>query len=274
MPQFRERFFIVGASDGLNHFHWPKPGTKLTSIHKCLDKKPTNFQSLEPIKSHVLDTWQEFLDRIPIEAELPKPIWSMEFGATYEYERKTPFGFGDPEGDKGSFGTSLKELTSEEKSKRIPRYAHTLNGDLPKWKKNIIKKNRVFYSRYKKFIDPVKDRIEQLRLHSHQKFEWHISGGPRKIRDYIIQFRGSGIRVKHTDFSPALVTIRAQVPIIGWENRYITPIEAMRLQSIEGIQLPDNLNACFTALGNSVNISVVKKIVFGLLNNQDNMSNE
>ncbi|GAL69577.1 hypothetical protein JCM19302_3766 [Jejuia pallidilutea] len=47
-----------------------------------------------------------------------------------------------------------------------------------------------------------------------------------------------------------MVCTNTQKPIIGWEKRYISQKEALRLQSLEGLKLPDNDNAAFKALGN------------------------
>ena len=56
-----------------------------------------------------------------------------------------------------------------------------------------------------------------------------------------------------------------QIPIISWEKRYINPSEGARIQSLNGIQLPENRGACFGALGNAVNAEVVNKIATELI---------
>ena len=48
-----------------------------------------------------------------------------------------------------------------------------------------------------------------------------------------------------------------QVPIIGWEDRYMTPRECARLQSLEGLEyLPEVPTRAYSALGNAVNARV------------------
>jgi len=263
IPQHRERFFIVGSIEGLKDFNWPKTINKKTNIFDYLDTNPSNSVKLEPEKVYVLDLWQEFLDSLPKSAKLPSwPIWSMEFGATYPFENTTPFASSSRAlgAAKGNFGVSLKGMTRLDKFKNLPSYARTEEDEFPTWKKHYIRSNRAFYQQHKKLISSVVQKIETLGIPSWQKFEWNVQGGERNVRDYIIQFRGSGVRLKRTDFFPSLVTVSTQIPILGWEERYITPSEGARIQCLDNIQLPENTGTCFSALGNAVNASLVHLI--------------
>jgi DNA (cytosine-5)-methyltransferase 1 len=57
-----------------------------------------------------------------------------------------------------------------------------------------------------------------------------------------------------------------QVPIIGWQKRYMTPRECARLQSLDGLnQLPKSPTQAFAALGNAVNSNVVEMVAQALL---------
>jgi DNA (cytosine-5)-methyltransferase 1 len=69
-----------------------------------------------------------------------------------------------------------------------------------------------------------------------------------------------------------LVCTNTQIPIIGWEKRYLTRKEGLKLQSLTGIKLPENDNAAFKALGNAVNSHIVELIAKELI--IDNFKNE
>lgn len=253
IPQHRERLFIVGASEGLKHFEWLRTTEETTSIFEYLDNNPSNARKLEDEKIAVIDLWQEFISKIPPKDKLPSfPIWTMEFGATYPFEEKTPHASSSRAlgKTKGRFGRELIGLSRAEKFANLPSYARTEEDDFPSWKKNYIRQNRAFYEKYKDLIEPIVRRIEALKIPSWQKLEWNVQGGERDLYKYIIQFRGSGVRVKRTDFFPSLVTVSTQIPIISWEKIYITPEEGARIQSLNGIELPENIGTCFSALGN------------------------
>ncbi|MEO8515104.1 MAG: DNA (cytosine-5-)-methyltransferase [Flavobacterium sp.] len=281
IPQHRERIFIIGSKKGLNHFNWPEKKDSTKSVFDFLEETPSNATKLENDKIEVIKLWQEFIDCIPANENLPSfPIWSMEFGATYPFENEIPFRSPDNVLDnfKGNFGIPLKGMTREEKFNNLPNYVKKNNQDkitkkpipFPNWKKHYIRSNRVFYEKHKTELETVVEKIKDLGVSSWQKFEWNVQGGERDLSKYIIQFRGSGVRIKKTDFFPSLVTVSTQIPIIGWENRYITPSEGARIQSLNGISLPKKLGSCFGALGNAVNANLVKLIAENLIINIDN----
>ena len=276
IPQHRERIFIIGSRIGLQHFNWPESTNTTNSIFDFLDTNSTNATKLEKEKIEVINLWQEFINKIPLEDNLPSfPIWSMEFGATYPFENEIPYRTSSNALGrcKGKFGISLKGMTRKEKFENLPNYVKKNQIDkktkkpiqFPSWKKHYIRSNRAFYEKYKIELEPIVKKIKELGVSSWQKFEWNVQGGERDLSKYIIQFRGSGVRIKKTDFFPSLVTVSTQIPIIGWENRYITPSEGARIQSLNGIELPENLGSCFAALGNAVNAHIVELIASNLI---------
>lgn len=265
IPQLRDRLFIVGSKSGLENFNWPNKHHTDLSIRNILDFQPDDAKNLPERESHCLSVWQEFLNRIPKTAKLPSfPIWAMEFGATYPFEGIAPFHLTRRELDNylGKFGSSLHGMQKIEQLERLPKYSRSqqINRSFPKWKQNFIRQNRAFYEKYKSEISPI---LKELILMppSWQKLEWNCQGETRNIYDKIIQFRSSGIRVKRANYTPALVaSTMTQVPVISWENRYLTKKEAARLQSMGNISLPESDTAAFKALGNAVNGKLVELI--------------
>lgn len=270
IPQHRKRIFIVGSRIGLDHFSFDEIDKNKASeinIHNYIEIEPVNAKKLAKANQDCIELWQEFISSIPKHVKLPGyPIWGMEFGATYPFEEEFPGKLTQEElaKYKGNFGVSLKGMSKEEQLANLPSYAR-VEEKFPDWKQQYIKKNRQFYIDNKIFIEEIAKRISQLPSQSWQKLEWNVGDGNRKITDYILQFRASGIRVKKVDFFPSLVCTNTQIPIIGWQKRYITKNEGLKLQSLTGINLPENDNAAFKALGNAVNSHIVELIAQQLI---------
>ena len=167
---------------------------------------------------------------------------------------------------RGSFGKGLKGKIREDVYLNLPSHATREDLVFPKWKVRIIKNNRDFYKKHGKQISQWIDKLKSYPS-SYQKMEWNLSDSPRDIRKYIVQFRASGVRVKQPTTAPSLVAMAStQIPIIAWENRYMTLRECSRLQSLDVLEhLPERTGNAYTALGNAVNATVVKQIMNSLL---------
>jgi DNA (cytosine-5)-methyltransferase 1 len=265
IPQHRERIFIVGSLTGLNHFSFNNiDGQKNNdlNIQDFIEEKPVDFRLLPKANLRCIKLWQKLIDQIPKKVQIPGfPIWSMEFGADYPFEEIPPLKLSVKElgGYKGNFGINLNGLSRKDQIANLPSYAR-VTKKFPKWKVRYIRQNRQFYKENKKYIKEIVNEIAKYPSQSWQKLEWNVGDSERIILDYILQFRASGIRIKKVDFFPSLVCTNTQIPIIGWQNRYITKQEGLKLQSLEGIELPNNENAAFKALGNAVNSKIVKLI--------------
>ncbi|RFA17716.1 DNA (cytosine-5-)-methyltransferase [Subtercola boreus] len=274
IPQIRDRVYIVASRGGLHTFEWPEPSNAQTDIRTVLEERPSEARPIRPAILRTLEMWNDFLESAPPSLKLPSfPIWAMEFGATYPYADETPaalaaeLGASGLSSYRGSFGQDLDGLSLVEQMTALPSHARRDQFSFPKWKVDFIAQNRAFYQENADWIDPWLARWRTAELpSSFQKFEWNAQGGPRSIWKYVIQLRASGVRVKRPTTSPSLIAMtESQVPIIGWERRYMTPRECARLQSLESISLPEDRISAYKALGNAVNAEVVRVIATPLL---------
>ncbi|WP_243611767.1 DNA (cytosine-5-)-methyltransferase [Shimia aestuarii] len=278
VPQVRDRAIIVAkqGKNSLKDFTWPgrKRAKDELDIRDVLDDRPNDAKYLPKSFISYLDAWQRFLDIYPEDVPLPSfPIWAMEFGATYPYVGHTPHSLIEQAltGLRGAFGDLLSGDRASDFAS-LPPYARETKPRFASWKERFISQNRELYGFAPEAFDAWLPSIRQFAP-SFQKLEWNWKGGPRDIRSGIIQFRASGIRVKRPTVAPSLVALTtSQVPVIGWEQRYMTVRECARLQSMGGFEyMPETRQAAYKALGNAVNVDVVQSVAARLLG-QDNCS--
>lgn len=277
IPQIRERIYIVGSLSPLDGFVLPNKPNAQVSIESVLDATPAGARPLPEQVTRCLEVWQEFLNLVPKDEKIPHPLWSMEFGATYRYERTTPWRMSTDNlrRYRGSHGRRLSEgRTRDEVFALLPSHARTQQARFPDWKIGFIRRNRAFYEKHREWLDGWIDKIKTFPS-SFQKLEWNCQEKDprtevRQIKDYVIQIRASGVRVKRKTTAPSLVAMTAtQVPIIAWEDRYMTPTECKRLQSMDDIELPNSDAKAYEALGNAINVQVARIVAETLVGRSD-----
>ena len=91
VPQTRDRLYIVAKRNKLNGFTWPVKETKKINLNKYISKNPKIIKKVSSQRKKVIKTWELFFKKIPKRNYLPNPLWTMEFGATYPFEKCTPY---------------------------------------------------------------------------------------------------------------------------------------------------------------------------------------
>jgi DNA (cytosine-5)-methyltransferase 1 len=292
LPQHRRRIYIVCENRDfgcLEHFKFPAPNNRPCDITRMIREDDTDYIPLKDDTRNQLHVWQQFIDLCVAHNEpIPSfPIWVMEWGATYEYKKDAPAfqKVNQLNVCLGKLGQRIKGTTIEECLTYLPVYAQTNRShEFPQWKKKYIQQNREFYNKNKEWLMPWIETIKDFE-NSHLKMEWNC--GPKAtptLRDKIIQFRASGIRVKLATFSPALNLVGTQIPIFPWvklpatkvkagepvDGRYMSRYEAALIQGMRKLKFGDenfqlSTPRSYAALGNAVNVTIVKHIARELL---------
>lgn len=296
-PQHRKRIYIVAIREDLNvDYSFPEPTNEVCDIHTIINEADTDVQMIKQETRYQLDIWEEFLHHVAESGHTVGgfPIWTMEFGATYDYEGKKPSlqTVKQLNGKKGKFGKPIKGATLDECLSQLPVYAQPSRREkkneteFPDWKKKYIRQNRDFYEQNKEWLKPWLKKIKDWQ-NSHIKFEWNCGKEVEfTLEDKLIQFRASGIRVKLATFAPALNLVGTQIPILPWiegtprkgskdasRGRYLSVKEAAALQGMENIHFGTDEfrlsnTRIYEALGNAVNVQIVKLIAEKFLNHE------
>ena len=262
IPQNRPRLFAVGFRDKKHseNFLWPVASTGEPPRLKQFLDAPSAGRHLEPAKHAQLQHWQTLLNHIGRGAVNSLAIMAPEFGATYP-EDFSRLSLSAMRQHKGAYGASLSDCSSWKAILgRLPSYVRKKKA-VPQWQRASIKHSRALYADNKAFLSRWTESLDKQR-NSWQILEWRGPVGHVNLKDCLIQFRASGIRILKADISPSLVAMTpTQIPIIGRYMRYMTVKEAACLQSLD--KLPSMLDdrwKSFKAMGNAVNATIVKLI--------------
>ena len=275
--QIRKRVYLVCIRNDLIgdfDYTFPKERHFDLDIRTVLDDSVDAKYGMTEDEIYWLDMWEDFLKNVNTETKLPgHPIWADCFqgeeqlpGDLEQYDEAQLIEIGNFWANYGWVMPVDDEMTKEQLIKAI---------SLPPWKQNFIRKNRLLYTNNRKFIDTWLKRWKVLDVDedgrpyvpvSRTKYEWQAGPTSRTNWENIFQFRPSGIRVKRGDYFPALVAM-AQIPVVGWLKRHISPKECARIQDfdVDGIHgdpfvLGESDQQSYTQLGNAVNVSMIHLI--------------
>ena len=278
IPQVRTRVYIVAIRKDLankRNYSFPKEHDKIElDVRTVLDDQVDEKYSMSEKEIHWLNIWEDFLQNVNVDTKLPgHPIWADAFkgdetlpGDLGQYTKKELLEIGK---EWQNYGWVRKVKTSMKKDEIIKAIS------LPMWKQDFVRKNRKLYKDNKEFIDEWLERWNLFSVDengdrnipvSRTKYEWQAGPDSRSNWENIFQFRPSGIRVKRGNYFPALVAM-AQIPVVGWLRRHITPKECARIQSfdVDGVygepfKLGDNDGQAYKQLGNAVNVNMIYEI--------------
>ena len=250
VPQIRERVYILGIKKSIrDKSKLPNGSIHLEDLEgviqshelckdgdarKILESNVDNKYKISNKELSALKMWVEFKKGTHYE-KIGVPIWVEYFG--YKMSEESFKKFVDHKGQ-----TIIK---------------------MPKWKQRFVQQNREFYKRHKKFIDAWIRKYDVLNLPLlYQKLEWNC-GDEKDLKETIIQFRQSGIRIKRMNYFPALVAINNTPIIYDYEIkcfRRITPREAANLQSFNSDFDFTNDPMVYKQLGNAVNVEIIYRL--------------
>ena len=275
--QIRTRVYIVCIREDLAmdfDFSFPKEKHHDLDVRTVLDDAVEERHDLSPVEVGWIEMWEDFLRNVNTDTKLPgHPIWADCFLGEEELPGEMQKLTKARLIDIGREWSGYRWVKPVSGGMRKDEIIKAIN--LPLWKQDFIRKNRTLYRENKRFVDGWLERWGVLEVDgsgdlvipvSRSKYEWQAGPTSRTNGENIMQFRPSGIRVKRGDYFPALVAM-AQIPVIGWLRRRITPRECARIQDfdVDGLHgKPFALDAsdaqAYKQLGNAVNVNVVRMI--------------
>ena len=245
-PQIRERVLIAATRYPEN---WSEIKNDISP--PTLDWALANQDFEWDLKNHLpLQSSDEFLD-LNLKLNKEEKVWIKTWDSFVKIIRK----------DRGNLPGFPIWLNSWplESAKPVER----ISSSNPEWKNDFIKKNIEFFKKHESVIREWYQANPQIKDFpaSRKKFEWQAQNA-KSLKECILHFRPSGIRVKRSTYVPALVAI-TQTTILGNDLRRISVKEAARLQGFpEWFRfIGQNESSSYKQLGNAVNVGVIYQVL-------------
>jgi DNA (cytosine-5)-methyltransferase 1 len=135
--------------------------------------------------------------------------------------------------------------------------------------KSWIDHNKEFYTEHITILQPWLETSRACKnwVGAVRKFEWQAGNevveNLHGMNTVLWTSRGSGIRVKKTDYIPTLVAM-SMIPVYGPDSRKLSPRELLRLQSFPDSFIFNEKNI-LKQVGNSVNVTMIERCARFLL---------
>lgn len=253
VPQSRERVVIMckrkdlGELDDLPELS--KKNIKETSIRTIIEEKvDDNRYSISAKLKETESVWTEFISLCYAKnIDIPKfPIWTDWW---------------DSDGDDTSVTKCKKGLSPDENKIMIKDKQEAFYKKYTKW----IDSNRLFYKKhndiFRKWLIESRDS-KTLWKGAVRKMEWQVKDVTKKsnMDGVLWSPRGSGVRIKDTNYTPTLVAMASMIPVYGPLSRHLTPRECARLQSFPENYIPHEKDSvAYKQFGNAVNVKMIER---------------
>lgn len=258
VPQSRERVVILCKRKDLGDLpvlpSISKKNIKNTSLETILEDKCNKKYEIKGKMKITQEIWDKFLNILnKNNISVPKfPIWTDWW---------------DSDGNNTTITKYNEKLSESENKQNIKKAQVAFYKKYKKW----IDKNREFYQKNKKILHEwlIESRKNKLWIGSVRKMEWQASDNNLLMKQVLWSPRGSGIRIKNTNYSPTLVAMASMIPIYGPKMRQLTPRECARLQSFpENFIIHENDKIAYKQFGNAVNVKMIENSARFLINNE------
>jgi len=255
VPQSRERVVIMCKRKDMGEMEelptFTKKSCDLASIIESTCDPKYNITGKLSV-TH--DVWDEFIHILNDNGiSVPKfPLWTDWW---------------DSDGDNTSVTKYDKKKTDEENQELVTAAQHAFYGKYTNW----IDKNREFFEQNNAILAPwlEKSRKQPLWAGAVRKMEWQTGRDNVDMSQVLWSPRGSGVRIKNTDYSPTLVAMASMIPIYGPKKRQLTPRECARLQSFpETYKIHETDKIAYKQFGNAVNVTMIEKCTRFLIFNE------